>query len=162
MPKHKCSIFIILILDNSKRAISIHSTWKEFMLLKQPLCQLWQWRKQDKRSINWDKIVRYWAKSVELSSGCWSVGTAICVFAPLSNRRWIESRTHVVCPDLSKFRNFGKILNAFSNFPGVYLEFGKMLNLLWQILHDFCQFSLLQVSKYYKNWPSGHTDSHLP
>ena len=41
-----------------------------------------------------------------------------------------------VWPDLTKFLHFGKISG---NFSGVYLLFGTISNLLWQILYTFGQ-----------------------
>ena len=37
-------------------------------------------------------------------------------------------------PDLAKFRHFGKIFKVLGNFSRIHLLFGKILNLLWQIL----------------------------
>ena len=35
---------------------------------------------------------------------------------------------------MAKFRHFGKIFKVLGNFGGIYLLFGKILDLLWQVL----------------------------
>ena len=42
-------------------------------------------------------------------------------------------------PDLAKFHHLGKILIGFGTFKIVYLVFGKILNLLWQIAYAIGQ-----------------------
>ena len=50
-----------------------------------------------------------------------------------------------VWPDLAIFRHFGKTLKVLCNFSRIYLLFGKILNLLWQILCTFGQI-LIEVN----------------
>ena len=40
-------------------------------------------------------------------------------------------------PDLAKYRHFGETFKVLDKFSRVYLPFGKILNLLWQILYTF-------------------------
>ena len=42
--------------------------------------------------------------------------------------------TRSVGPKLGKFRYFGKNVKVFGHFLNVYFTFGKILNLLWQML----------------------------
>ena len=43
----------------------------------------------------------------------------------------------------TRFRHIGKILKALGNFERVYLVFGKMSTLLWQLNYTIRQFLLL-------------------
>ena len=45
--------------------------------------------------------------------------------------------------DSVKFRHFGYILKALVNFVRVYLVFGKIKILIWQLFLQLGQFSLL-------------------
>ena len=45
-----------------------------------------------------------------------------------------------VWPDLAKFRHFGIMLKNFGHFERVHFVFGKIWNLLWQILYASAQF----------------------
>ena len=51
-------------------------------------------------------------------------------------------------PDLAKFRHFGNILKALIKFAIVYLVFGQILNLHWQLFYAIG--SIFEWNK----WPS--------
>ena len=61
----------------------------------------------------------------------------------LLNTNVIEPNLTLVCfvnsftewPNLAKFRHFGKTSQVFGKILTVYLLFGKMLSLLWQIFY---------------------------
>ena len=65
---------------------------------------------------------------------CLTVGPmrafSLSTYQPCPNAVW---------PDLAKFHHFGKIFKVLGNFSRAYLLFGKILNLLWQILYTFGQ-----------------------
>ena len=57
-----------------------------------------------------------------------------------------------VLPDLAKFRHFGKNLKVFGHFKKLYLVFGNLLNLLWQIFYATGQIFIVvngQKMKHY-------------
>ena len=56
--------------------------------------------------------------------------------------------------DLAKFHHFGKIFKVLGNFSTVHLLFGKILNLLWQILYTFGQFFFAVNGQMLKNNPA--------
>ena len=49
--------------------------------------------------------------------------------------------------DLAKFLIIGKLLLAFGNFLTVYLVFGKIVNLLYQILYGIGQMFIALYSQ---------------
>ena len=61
---------------------------------------------------------------------------------------------HPVWPDWVKFSNFGKIFNVFGKDLRVYLVFGNMINLLWQIcLLNYCtKFQSRKWPNFEKNY----------
>ena len=57
------------------------------------------------------------------------------IFNPKFRRAFILKQS--VGPDLAKFCHFGKSLQVFGKILTVYVLFGKMLSLLWQICDIF-------------------------
>ena len=64
----------------------------------------------------------------------WEIQTTMPVWKFLRDQRLANSDFRIFWPYLSKFWQFGKILGSFSR---VHLPFGKMLNLLRQIIVYF-------------------------
>ena len=56
-----------------------------------------------------------------------------------------------VWPDWAKICHFGKI-SKVCLFLWVYLEFGKILSLLWLLFYAFGQISLLTKAQYWKKY----------
>ena len=67
-------------------------------------------------------------------------------------RRWrVDLRT--VLPDLAKFCYLGKLSKIFCKLLKVYLVFGKILNLRWQLLINFGEIWVVEWSQIMKNNP---------
>ena len=60
---------------------------------------------------------------------------------PLSTTYWKKEGNSVTI--FGEISHFGNILKALVNFAGVYLVFGKILNLLCQLLYAIGQFAQL-------------------